>query len=248
MGLKWFCPFTALLVLASWLHADEGASARDVARLAMKAMGGNRLAGAHAATWKAKGTATINGEEIEFDAKWAIQGERQLKITADAQANGSAIKALILVNGDKGWAALAGLEEEMDKDRLAEEQERAYLDWLATFVPLDDSRLKLTGLGESKVDGRAAVGIKVQRAGRRDVELFFDKDKGLLLKSQMRVKDLMGGADVEQHVFYRDYKEQGGVPRATRVTYLWDKNPYLDMAVSGFKLHKKLPEKLFQKP
>lgn len=235
-----------LLGTTAPVHADESASA--IADKAIQAMGGARLAQAHAASWKASGTATINGEEVSFQADWTIQGDSQTHIDARAEANGSTINVWIVLNGNKGWASLSGVQEEMDKERLGEEHERAYLEWLTTLVPLHDKALKLTVLPAAKVAGHAAVGLKVERKDRRPVQLYFDKDRGVLLKAHMQVKDLLSGSDAEQDIYFQDYQKQDGVPHAAKVVFKRDGNPYLDMKIRDFKLEKKAPEKLFEKP
>ncbi|HZU38552.1 MAG TPA: hypothetical protein VFA18_21685 [Gemmataceae bacterium] len=240
------CGTMLLLGLPRSAAADD--TTTTIADKAIQAMGGAKLTQAHAASWKAKGTATINGEEVQFQAHWTIQGDDRTHIDAKAEANGSTIKVLLILNGKNGWASLAGIQEDMDKDRLDEEHERAYVEWLTTFLPLHDPQLKLSMLAPSKVDERPAVGLKVQRQGRRPVELYFDKDKGLLLKAHSHIKDLLTGTEAEQDIYFQQYKDQGGVPHASKVVFKRDGKPYLDMTVTDFALEKHVPAKLFQKP
>ncbi len=211
-------------------------------------MGGEKLSKAHAASWKAKGTANVNGEEVTFKADWTIQGDSKTHIDAKAEANGSTINVYLILNGNKGWASLSGIQEDMDQERIAEEKERAYVEWLTTFIPLHDSNLHLTALGDSKVSDRAAVGLKVERKGRRDVFLYFDRDTGRLLKAHSRIKDLLTGSEAEQDILFEKYTSEASVPHASKVVYKRDKNPYLDMTIRDFHLEKQAPAKLFQKP
>jgi len=237
-----------LVIARSGPAADQG-DTEAVVEKALKAHGGEaKLAKLRAASWKAKGTAVYNGEDIAFRADWTLHGPRKNRINAQAEANGASIKVVLLLNGDKAWIDVAGNREQLDGDRLKEEKERAYVEWLTTLLPLKDKHLKLSPLGESKVAGRDAVGITVHSKGHRDVGLYFDKAKGRLLKSETRAKDVEQGTEVTQEVLYSGFKESDGVLHATKWAYKRDGNRYIDMEVSEFKLEEKADPELFEKP
>jgi hypothetical protein len=243
--------FGVSLILASAGSApaaDQGET-KAIVDKALKARGGEaKLAKLKAASWKSKGTAVYNGEDIPFTADWTLEGARKNRIDADAESNSETIKVVIVLNGDKGWFDLAGNVDELNDDRLKEEQERAYVEWLTTLLPLKDKSLKLSPLGESKVADRDAVGISVSSKGHRDVSLYFDKAKGRLLKSETRVKDVDQGAELTQVVLYSDFKESDGVTHPTKLSYKRDGNRYIEMEISDFKLEEKAEGKLFEKP
>ena len=98
-------------------------------------------------------------------------------------------------------------------------KEASYARWAGSLVPLLNKGFQLASLGEIKVDGKLAIGVRVSHKGHRDINLFFDKDKGLLVKSEMTVKDPMaGGKEVTQETLYSDYKEVSGVKRPSNLT------------------------------
>jgi hypothetical protein len=234
------------VTLTAPARADESANA--IADKAIKAMGGAKLTAAHAASWKTKGTITVNGEEIPFTAQWTIQGDKDMHIDSVPEVNGAKLRVYIVVNATKGWASLGGVEEDMDKDRLDEEHERAYLAWLTNFVPLHNKSLKLSTLPEIKIGSHAAVGLKIERRNYRPVQLYFDKTTGLLLKAHMHVKDMINGTEAEQDIYFKDYKKQNGIPHPTKVVFRHDDSPYIDATIWDFKLAKKVPAKVFEKP
>ena len=51
--------------------------------------------------------------------------------------------------------------------------------------------------------------MRVQGKGQRDLKLYFDRQKGLLVKAE-HLLDGVGGKDVHQEVYYSDYREAGG--------------------------------------
>src|SRR6202011_4090099 len=81
-----------------------------------------------------------------------------------------------------------------------------FADYLTQLTVLKNKDYQLAGMGESKVEGRAALGIKVTAAERPEVQLFFDKESGLLLKTEHRQLDPRSRDEVIQEVFYKDYK------------------------------------------
>jgi hypothetical protein len=143
-----------------------------------------------------------------------------------------------------------GQTEEMDKDMLAEAKEESYTEWVTTLLPLRDKAFQLTSLGESKVGDRPAVGLKVSHKGHRDINLFFDKDKGLLLKAETIVKDPMMGGDKElaQETFYMDYKAIGGVQHAMKVKINREGKLFVDGETVEIKILEKLDDSVFGKP
>ena len=71
---------------------------------------------------------------------------------------------------------------------------------------------KLELLGEMKVGDKPALGVRVEVKGYRGVSLFFDKETHLLVKSESRGKDVIGGGEeFTNEKLYSDYKKIGEV-------------------------------------
>ena len=130
---------------------------------------------------------------------------------------------------------------------LAEAKEEAYGEWVATLLPLMDKAFTLAPLGEIRVDQRPAAGVKVSRVGRRDVNLYFDKATGLLVKIEARVKD-DDGQEVTEETFLSDYRDVQGTKQAMKTTVKRDGKPYLESEVTECRLAEKLDDGVFAKP
>src|SRR5205085_4534287 len=102
---------------------------------------------------------------------------------------GQAFTMLQAVQGDKGWMSLNGTVMDLPKEQVAEVREALHVHEVMRFVGLAGKDYKVSTLGESKVDNRPAVGVHVERKDRRDVNLFFDKESGLLVKTETRARD-----------------------------------------------------------
>src|SRR5207344_2967017 len=72
-------------------------------------------------------------------------------------------------------------------EELAEKQVELYGTWVALLRPLRSKGYTLTATGETKVNQRPALGVRVTRTNRPDVHLFFDKEFGLVTKFSVRV-------------------------------------------------------------
>src|SRR5262249_42655075 len=152
------------------------------------------------------------------------------------------------VNGNKGWTQVMGTTQELDKDAMAEAKENFYAERVKNLAPLTGKGFKLEPLGEAKVGKREAVGVKVSHKGHRDVNLYFDKKTGLLLKAERRAKDPMAGTEFTQADLYDDYKEVEGIQHARKLTILRDDKKFVTGVLSDYKPLEKLDNDVFAKP
>jgi len=106
------------------------------------------------------------------------------------------IREAILQPPDHWWQAKTDIAKN-DPNRL----DKTHLVEAWTLVPLTSKESKLTLLPEIKVDDKPAVGIRLSRKGKTDLNLYFDKDSGLLARIDWRT----------YHVTFSDWKEADGV-------------------------------------
>src|SRR5262249_21770538 len=107
----------------------------------------------------------------------------------------------------------------------------------------------LASLGDVKVNDKPAVGIRVSEKGFRDVNLFFDKDKSLLVKIETVVKDQMtGGKEETQEEILSDYKETNGVLQPMELVINRDGKKYVDGEITEFEPKEKIDDAVFAKP
>jgi hypothetical protein len=205
-------PLSLLLGLAPVARADEAMDVRAVISKAIEAEGGAaRLSKYKAGTLKAKGNVQAQGMSINYTGDFTIQPPGQLKYVMEAEVGGQKFAMSIVVNGDKGWTKIGDMLIDMDKDKLYESQEGLYAHLVGSLVPLlSDKGFTLAPVGDVKIDGKDAVGIRVSHKGHRDINLFFDKKTGLPLKTETQVKD-DAGQEVQQETFLSDYMEDDGL-------------------------------------
>jgi hypothetical protein len=239
------------LTAAGAARADDKADAKALIDKAIKAAGGEeKLAKFQAETFKGKGKFYGMGEGLDYTGEWAMQMPDKMRVQIEVAANGMKFNIVRVFNGEKAWGKFGDdVKEVDDKDELAEAREQAYAGWVATLTPLKDKGFEFATLGEVKIDGKAAVGVRVSKKDHRDVSLYFDKDKALLLKSEFVVKDDMtGGKEVQQEVLYGDYKEISGVQRPMKVVVNREGKKYVDLEIAEMEVKEKIDDSVFGKP
>jgi hypothetical protein len=107
---------------------------------------------------------------------------------------------------------------------------------------------KLSPLGEVKVHDKPAVGVRVASEGYRDVNLFFDKASGLLVKTEARTTDVQSGEEKTEEKLLSDYKETEGVQRPGKVVVLRDGKKLLTLQIDEIKAVDKFDKDFFTKP
>ncbi len=138
-----------------------------------------------------------------------------------------------VVNGDKGWTKVAGNTIELDKDAVAEAKEKAHAEYVASLLPLIDGKgYTMATTGEFEVGEKKAMGVKVTSKGHRDVDLYFDKETGLLVQYDVKVKDEGSGQEVLESSFPSDYKDLKGTKYAKKAIVKRDGKLYLAFEVT----------------
>ncbi len=165
---------------------------------------------------KGKITGSEGGQEITvgIDATW--QGMSQYRADVDVQVGGKNVKGVLVLNGEKGWFKGPDKTEEAPEGLVPFLRNLFYAGRMPLLLPaLTGKDYKLSHLGEIKVGNRAAVGLSVSHKDHKDVGLFFDKETGLPLKSEVRLAEPKG-KEITVEYLYGDYKDFDGVTRNSR--------------------------------
>jgi len=236
------------LVAARGMRADDEAAARAIVDKAIKASGGEaELSKYKASSSKMKGTVHTQGMELPFTGEIFSQGAEQQRIEAEIEVENQKFSFVSVLNRDKAWMKIAAETSEMDEDKLVETKEAAHAGWVATLAPLKDKEYKLATVGEAKVGDELALGVRVSRKGRRDVNLYFDKKTHLLVKTETRVKDDETGQEVTEESFLSGHADKG-LRQAMKLSIKRDGKPYVEAELTEFKAEEKLDDSVFGKP
>jgi serine/threonine protein kinase len=230
----------------------EGTVPVDAAAIldrAINALGGEELlAKAAFASWKSKGTFTFMGNDSAFTNQQTVQGLDHYRQEFEGEFGGTQIKGLIIVTGDKGWRKNGDNVEDMDGDAIMTQKRIIYLTVVGvTVLPLKTREFKVETLAEETIEGKLAAGIKATGPDGKDFKLFFDKQTSLPIKLVAKVPEFTGGEYLQETTF-AEYKQMGGILKATKISIKKDGEKYMEQEFTEFKMLDKVAPETFAKP
>jgi hypothetical protein len=126
-------------------------------------------------------------------------------------------------------------------------KEQMHEAYVLTLTPLlKDQRFALSALGETKLNDRPALGVKVSAKERRDVDLYFDKETGLLVKSVAKV--VLRMQETDQEIRYSGYKDVEGLKWPMKAVQYRNGNKYAETEITELKFLEKGDDSVFSVP
>jgi hypothetical protein len=245
-------PLLSAIVLFGSLprsRADEDAKAIVVK--AVKAHGGKEtLTKFKAGQVKNKGKITLPGiGESDFTQEVAYLLPDKFKEVMELEVAGMTIRSVTLVHGDTISIESGGKQIPITAELKKAVNEGRYILKVGQLVSLlEDEDFELSSLGEIKVEGKPAVGVLVKSKGNKDVNLYFSKDTGLLVKVEHRTTPVGGEKEVTAERIMLEYKkDKDGLPQPSKVRLDHDGKQFLEAEVIEIKRLEKLDESLFKK-
>jgi outer membrane lipoprotein-sorting protein len=229
-------------------RADE-AGVTAVLDKAIKALGGEaKLAKAEAYSRKAKGTITLQGNENEITSETTIQGLDHYRNEFEGEFMGNKVRGVVVLNGDKGWRKIGDNKTELNADAAANEKRNVYLQAVPVCVVLLKGQgFKTETADDEKVADKPAAVLKVTGPDGKDFTLFFDKESGLPVKLTATVAGFQG-QQFSQETTFSNYRDFGGIQRATKVESKRNGENFLKQEITEFKVLDKVDPKTFAEP
>jgi hypothetical protein len=249
-------PLTCFVACVATLAGALSACAQDDELWAqidksVKAHGGREFLKKHpAAQVKYKGDVDAMGVTAKIEGEVFTTTDR-LKNVTEVDVNGMKITIKQGYDGKTMWMDVMGMVQEFkDDDKIKEMKENAHSEEVANLVGLDKKNYKLNGLGDMKIKGKDAIGIRVAREGKRDVILWFDKGTNLLVKHEHRGADPWGpqAAEANHEKYYSDYKLMNGIQTPGRLEVHSDGKKIVELEVTEVRYHERLDESMFARP
>lgn len=244
-------PAAALLAvaLAGSARADDAADAAAVLDKAIKALGGEeKLGKAKGMAMKAKATLTIMGMDVELETAVTVKGVEASRQEFTGSIAGMELRGVTVLAGGGGWQTMNDQTRELEDDRRAAAVRERYMNVAPILVlPLKGKGFKVATAGEEKVDGKAAAVLKVTDPDGKEFKVYFDKESGLPVRTAGKVLGFMGD-EAEQVATYSEFKEMGGIKKATKIVVTRDGEKFATQQITEFKLLEKVDDKLFEKP
>jgi hypothetical protein len=234
-----------LLFVTQSVRADD--DARAILDKAAKAHGGlDKLTKEKAAQTKTKGTLDVGGG-ISFTEESFVQKDR-FKSVSQLEVGNQNIQVTTVFNGEKAWVHAQDKTTELEGKLLDEIKEMANMMEISSYAFLKDKSVEVSSLGERKVNDRPALGVKLAKKGHRDIDLFFDKETGLLAMLARQMVDPMTEKDLTEERIITEYQEVDGIKVAKKAVVNRDGKKYIEVEVLEVKFRDKFDESEFAKP
>jgi len=224
--------------------------AKDIIKKAIKAQGGeDKLTQFRAGRWKGHGTLILKGQRLPLTLESVYQLPDKYKTTMQFEVQGNKIGVIQVLEGDKGWMSGQGRTLALEGDLLKAFKEEFYSVNVEMLVPLlREKGYTLSKLEEIKVDGKPAVGVKVAAKDHKDIELYFDKDSVLPVRTVRSTLDAETMQEATAEVIYSGIKEFDGLKWPTKMVVNQDGKKLMEVEITEFKKLDKIQPSEFARP
>jgi hypothetical protein len=186
---------------------------------------------------------------VDVTGETFVQKPDKVKNVMNLDIMGKKIDVVTVFNGTKLWVSTMGQTKEIDDEKILKAaKEEMQAEGAGSLVDYLKAPYELSALGEVKVKGADAIGIRVSKKDQKDINLFFDKKSGLVVKSESRTIDGMTGEEITQEKYILDYQDKAGLKIAKRVEILRDGKAFMDITISEIQPLEKLDDTVFAKP
>jgi tetratricopeptide (TPR) repeat protein len=248
----------ALCLLTGWcgsLRADDQVDCKPILEKAVKAMGGqDKLDQFKLGSWNGKVALPFGPLEIVglLEGNW--QGTDHFRLEGKFSGKEEGLKqaansVTIKINGKRFRLEGAGADNGLTLEDV-DPWELKMLMGAVTLPPLLAKMLgkdvKLSPLGELKINNREAVGIRVNHEQSKDVSVFFDKENGLPIKTEIMLL-LSEGEEVSVIFSYSDYKDWNGLNHPAKIAVQVNKGQFT-LEINDLKAEERLEAQVFDIP
>jgi hypothetical protein len=223
--------------------ADGQQQVRAIIARAIEAHGGaERLGNLPAQTWEESGTYYGMGQSTPYRASIAAHYPRRVKIAVENLYTAA-------IDGDRAWMTVGGQTRDWRKELLDNRREEQYAEWLTTLLPLRDKKFRLVSHDDAIVETRPAAGVRVSWKDNRGMTLYFDKESGLLVKTEQRVHSQeQQGQEVMQEIIFLEFEDVQGVKSPRKTVTRRDGRQFRETTRTEMKRLERLDDNLFDRP
>lgn len=239
----------AMVMVAMQSTSQAADDVNDLIAKAIKAHGGEEaLAKGKAHQWKVKGVAEILNMKMEYTSDYSFQAPNQFRFAMKADVGGMKIEITAATDGKVCWEQSGDQMREMEAKKGKAFMHNVHTINASMLVGLKDKDNKLSLADEVMVEGKPAVGVKIEAKGHADVYLYFDKTTYLTVKSKTTMWDEFTDKEISQESLFLDYKDKNGVKNFHKLVIKRDGKAFITEEMSDMKIVDKLDAKLFAKP
>src|SRR5207249_7818801 len=175
---------------------------------------------------KSQGKLEIMGLTLPFTQEVAANPPEQFKESMSLDVMGQKVDVVTAYSKGKAWISRNGEDVPITDEIMDVLKDVAYAMKLGRLAFVSDKSFELSALGEIKVENKPALGIKVASKGHKDINLFFDKESGLMVKVEKQSRDIASGKDVLEERIITEYQDIDGLKVAKKVIVKLDGIPF----------------------
>jgi hypothetical protein len=239
-----------ILVLGALVVRAQDADLKAILRKSIEAHGGEKnLSKFKAVVTKFKGTMELNGLTFDVNGETSLQKPDKVKNVMKLEIKGKAIEVITVFNGEKLWVNAMGQTKEINDEKILKAtREEMQAEGASSFADFHKAPYELSAIGEVKVKGKDAIGIRISKKGQKDISMFFDKKTFLTVKTETRALDAMSGQEITQEKFVLGYQDKNGIKTPKRVEIVKDGKAFMNIEILEATPFEKLDNSVFAKP
>jgi hypothetical protein len=205
-----------LLTTTAEAPSNESQTPRQIIERAIEAQGGEKQVAKLLKPWRAK----IKGKSGAIEITGEILHDSLDKGRITTTLHGwIPVEVVAVTNGDHAWQRIAGFTREATGKDLKEMKDGGFRSRKVRFLLpiLREPGITLSPLPDTTVSDQPARGVRVQAKGHRDVDIYFNKESGLLAKIESRLMPTGKPVIVLEQIL-SDYRDFDGLKLATKFT------------------------------
>jgi outer membrane lipoprotein-sorting protein len=172
-------------------------------------------------------------------------------MVGEANIAGMTKKITMVLNGDNAWANDADNNKTEDAPMEVAVMMQQFMKTLrmaASPTSITGTELQLAHGGEGQIGDSPSVVLRVSQKERPDITLHYDKQSGLPLKAETRIKEPNGGVEANLEFLFSNFKDVGGAKHFATLTLMRDGKQLAEIELSDFKVDQKFEAGTFDKP
>lgn len=216
-------------------------SVLSVLNKAIEAHGGFAKLSTHRADRvKMKGTVQFAGVDAKFTGETTVQLPDQMKTVQEITVKGKSFSVTQVIDKDKVLVNLNGQPQKAEEPVAVQIKETMRLAKIIRLVPLLTGKdFEVSDLGLIKAGELSLHGVKVKENSKPDILLFFDRQTGLLVKTE-QIREFES-KKVVQEDYFSDFRDLGGFKRPVKIQSFRNGKKILDAELIEVRYFEKLP-------
>lgn len=174
-----------------------------------------------------------------------LQFPEQLRLTSTIKIAMDSKLLFIGLNKNGGWYGTAGETKEMSEIEVTDHRGELYLRRVFALFPLKNDEFNLKPIDGIDVEGKPTFGIRVAHKKWPSVNLYFDSESSLLVRSLCRFSQ--AGIVALRETSFMDFKPVHGIKLPSRIVERLGSDKILDTSIS-YTFPARIEDKEFEQP